>query len=238
LVALMLANNEIGTIQPVRETAEAAHSFGIPVLCDAVAACGQLPLDVSKIGTDYLVVSGHKIHGPKGIGFLYAKSGTPLSPLLDGGGQESGMRAGTENVAFAVGLAKALEGAALPQETDRLRALQTRLFDGLLSIEGTSVNGSMNPAFRLPGNVNISIPDLSAESILLLLDAAGISASAGSACNSESTEPSHVLLAIGRERVAASSSLRFTLSPDQTEEEIDTIIRETARIVRLLRTAQ
>ena len=235
LAAVMLANNEIGTIQPVEEISRRMHKKGIPVLCDAVQALGQIPVDCAALGADMVTFSGHKIHAPKGIGCIYIKEGTDIVPLLDGGGQEYGMRSGTENTAFAVGLAQAVADAAALAGTEKMLCMRERLFDGLLRIPGALANGTREAGERLPGNVNVSFPGLDAESMVLLLDSAGICASAGSACNARDTHPSHVLKAIGRTDAAALSSLRFTLSPELGDTEIDRILAETEAIVCRLR---
>ena len=235
LIAVMHANNEIGTVQPIREIAAAAHERGIPVFCDAVQSIGQIPVDLSDLGVDMLAMSGHKIHTPKGIGLLYVKDGFRPVSLIDGGGQERGRRAGTENVPYIVGLAAAVEDAVRRREIDRVYAMRERLFDGLCALPGVVVNGIRDKEHRLPGNVNVSFTGLDAESMVLLLDTAGISASAGSACNSKNTSPSHVLSAIGRDADAAKASVRFTLSRDNTMEEIETILAKTKEITDTLR---
>ena len=234
LAAVMLANNEIGTIQPIAEIARAVHEHHAVMFCDAVQGMGQIPVDVSDLGVDLLSLSGHKIGAPKGIGLLYVKEGTPLVPLLDGGGQEMHMRAGTENVAAIVGFAKAMEDAACLPSADRIQCLQRRLFDGLSAVERCVINGTTEPHRRLPGNVNVSFPGLDAESLVLHLDRVGICCSAASACTAGVSEPSHVLLAIGRDRETASSSLRFTLGQRNTMDEVEYIIAQVRRIVTQL----
>ena len=234
LAAVMLANNEIGTIQPIAEIARAVHEHHAVMFCDAVQGMGQIPVNVSDLGVDLLSLSGHKIGAPKGIGLLYVKEGTPLVPLLDGGGQEMHMRAGTENVASIVGFAKAMEDAACLSVVDRIRNLQARLVDGLSSVERCVINGTTEPHRRLPGNVNVSFPGLDAESLVLHLDRVGICCSAASACTAGVSEPSHVLLAIGRDRETASSSLRFTLGQRNTIDEVEYIIAQVRRIVTQL----
>ena len=181
-----------------------------------------------------LALSGHKIGAPKGIGLLYVREGTPLMPLLDGGGQEMHLRAGTENTAAIVGLAQAIEDAAQLPAVDHLRHLQKQLFDGLCDIPGCVVNGTCAQEHRLPGNVNVSFPGLDAESLVLHLDRLGICCSAASACTAGVSEPSHVLLAIGRDRAAATASLRFSLGAENTMEEMDAIICGVRRIVTQL----
>ena len=234
LAAVMLANNEIGTVQPIAEIARAVHERHAVMFCDAVQGMGQIPINVSDLGVDLLSLSGHKIGAPKGIGLLYIKEGTALTPLIDGGGQEMHMRAGTENVASIVGFAKAMEDAAVMPDMTRIRQMQKSLFDGLRTIPGCVVNGTCAQEKRLPGNVNISFPGLDAESLVLHLDRVGICCSAASACTAGVSEPSHVLLAIGRDREEASSSLRFTLGQRNTMDEIEYIITQVRRIVTQL----
>ncbi len=234
LVAIMMANNEIGTIEPIREIAEIAHAKGALMFTDAVQAVGNVEVDVKALGVDMLALSGHKIHAPKGVGALYIKKGVRIRNLIDGGGQEKGKRGGTENVPYIVGLGVAIENAVakLP-ELDRVRALRDRLIGGLLTIPYSQLNGSREQ--RLPGNVNISFEFVEGESLLLLLDMNGISASTGSACSSNSLEASHVLLAIGVEIEKAHGSLRFSLSHDNTEEEVDRMIAVVKDSVERLR---
>ncbi|MBR5221918.1 MAG: cysteine desulfurase [Clostridia bacterium] len=234
LAAVMLANNEIGTVQPIAEIARAVHERHAVMFCDAVQGMGQIPVNVSDLGVDLLSLSGHKIGAPKGIGLLYIKEGTALTPLIDGGGQEMHMRAGTENVASIVGFAKAMEDAAVMPDMTRIRQMQKSLFDGLRTIPGCVVNGTCAQEKRLPGNVNVSFPGLDAESLVLHLDRVGICCSAASACTAGVSEPSHVLLAIGRDREEASSSLRFTLGQRNTMDEIEYIITQVRRMVNQL----
>ncbi len=234
-VEVMTANNEIGTIEPIRALADVAHAHGVPFLTDAVQAVGSIPVNVDDLGVDMLALSGHKIHAPKGIGALYIRTGTRCRTFLDGGGQERGRRGGTENVAFAVGLAKALEIAVdrLP-DMQRVARLRDRLRDGILArISHCRVNGSQT--HRLPGNLNMSFEYIEGESMLLLLDRAGICASTGSACSSKSLEPSHVLLAIGLPHEQAHGSLRLTLSHENTDEDVDVILDALPRVVARLR---
>ncbi len=235
LVAIMLANNEIGTIQPIREIAEIAHRHGVICFTDAVQAVGNIPVNVKELGVDMLSFSGHKIHAPKGIGVLYIKTGTRVQTLIHGGGQERGRRGGTENVAFAVALAKALEIAlARMDDNDRVASLRDRLIDGLLTrIPYARLNGDREK--RLCGNLNISFEFVEGESLLMWLDANGICASTGSACNSASLEPSHVLLSIGLPAEKAHGSLRFTLSHENSEEDVDYILATLPGIVQRLR---
>ena len=234
LTAVMLANNEIGTVQPIADIARAVHARHAVMFCDAVQGMGQIPVNVSDLGVDLLSLSGHKIGAPKGIGLLYIKEGTALTPLIDGGGQEMHMRAGTENVASIVGFAKAMEDAAVMPDMTRIRQMQKSLFDGLRTIPGCVVNGTCAQEKRLPGNVNVSFPGLDAESLVLHLDRVGICCSAASACTAGVSEPSHVLLAIGRDREEASSSLRFTLGQRNTMDEIEYIITQVRRMVNQL----
>ena len=234
LAAVMLANNEIGTVQPIADIARAVHERHAVMFCDAVQGMGQIPVNVSDLGVDLLSLSGHKIGAPKGIGLLYIKEGTALTPLIDGGGQEMHMRAGTENVASIVGFAKAMEDAAVMPDMTRIRQMQKSLFDGLRTIPGCVVNGTCAQEKRLPGNVNVSFPGLDAESLVLHLDRVGICCSAASACTAGVSEPSHVLLAIGRDREEASSSLRFTLGQRNTMDEIEYIITQVRRMVNQL----
>ena len=234
LAAVMLANNEIGTVQPIADIARAVHERHAVMFCDAVQGMGQIPVNVSDLGVDLLSLSGHKIGAPKGIGLLYIKEGTALTPLIDGGGQEMHMRAGTENVASIAGFAKAMEDAAVMPDVTRIRQMQKSLFDGLRTIPGCVVNGTCAQEKRLPGNVNVSFPGLDAESLVLHLDRVGICCSAASACTAGVSEPSHVLLAIGRDREEASSSLRFTLGQRNTMDEIEYIITQVRRIVTQL----
>ncbi|MBQ4121592.1 MAG: cysteine desulfurase NifS [Clostridia bacterium] len=235
LIAIMMANNEIGTIQPIAEIAAIGKQHGVTVFTDAVQAVGNTPVNVADLGVDMLAFSGHKIHAPKGIGVLYIRTGTRVRSLIDGGGQERGRRGGTENVAFAVGLAKALEiaTARLP-EMARVKAMRDRLMQGLLDkIPYSRVNGDTEQ--RLAGNLNIGFEFVEGESLLMWLDASGICASTGSACNSASLEPSHVLLSIGVPHERAHGSLRFTLSHENTEEDVDYILATLPGIVQRLR---
>lgn len=234
LAAVMLVNNEIGTIQPIADIAHAVHERKAVLFCDAVQGMGQIPVNIPALGIDMLSLSGHKIGAPKGIGLLYVKEGTPLTPLLDGGGQEMHMRAGTENAAAIVGLAKALEDAAVMPGIDRIRQMRRLLLEGLCEIPGCILNGTVADGKRLPGNVNVSFPGLDAESLVLHLDRAGICCSAASACTAGVSEPSHVLLALGCDRETASSSLRFTLGKNNTIEEMEYIITHVRRIVTQL----
>ena len=242
LVSTMLANNEIGTIQPVGEIArlvkERAKGQGRTIVMhtDAVQAAGYLDLDVGELGVDMLSLSSHKFHGPKGVGVLYIRRGTPFEPQQMGGGQERQMRSGTENVPGVVGMATALRLAS--DEHDQLSSHSRRLRDRIVSelqqkIEGAHLNG--HPTERLANNVNISFESVEGEPVLLGLDFAGISASSGSACSSASLEPSHVLLAIGRSADLAQGSLRITLGAANTEEEVDYLLTTLTGLVERLR---
>lgn len=225
LVSVMLANNEVGTINPIAEIAALTRARGIPLHTDAVQAAGQLPLDVRALGCDLLSLSGHKFYGPKGVGVLYVRAGTPLLPQQHGGAQESRRRAGTENVPGIVGLATALTlaEAERPAVSARLAALRDRLEAGLRArIPELIVNG--HPTERLPGTLHVSIPGVEGETLLLLLDAEGIAASTGSACTSGSAEPSHVLTAMGLPAGLARASLRLTLGRATTAAECERVL--------------
>ena len=234
LVAIMMANNEIGTIEPIAEISEIAHENGALMFTDAVQAVGNIPVDVKELGVDMLSLSGHKIHTPKGIGALYIKKGARIKNLIDGGGQERGKRGGTENVPYICGLGVAVESAvAHLDDMEYVRGLREKLIDGLLEIPYSRLNGDREN--RLPGNANLSFSYIEGESLLLWLDMGGISASTGSACSSNSLEASHVLLAIGVDIEDAHGSLRFSLSKDNTEEEVDEIIKVVKESVERLR---
>ena len=234
LVAVMLANNEIGTIQPVAKCAEIAHKVGALCFTDAVQAVGSIPVNVKELGVDMLAFSGHKFGAPKGIGGLYIRKGVRIANLIDGGGQEKGKRGGTENLPYIVGLAKALELAVERlDDASRIAAMRDRLIDGLLSLPYSNLNGSREN--RLPGNVNVSFEFVEGESLLLWLDLNGVSASTGSACSSNSLEASHVLLATGLPIEKAHGSLRFSLSHANTDEEVDKILEIMPEIVGKLR---
>ncbi|MBO5228176.1 MAG: cysteine desulfurase NifS, partial [Lachnospiraceae bacterium] len=235
LVTVMYANNEIGTIQPIAEIGEVCKEKGVIFHTDAVQAVGHLHIDVKKENIDMLSLSAHKFHGPKGIGALYVRRRIPLINFIEGGAQERGKRAGTENVPAIVGMAKALEEANewLEASTEKVTVLRNRLIDGLNKIPYSILNGSINN--RLPGNVSFCFEGIEGESLLLLLDDKGICASSGSACTSGSLEPSHVLLAIGRSHEIAHGSLRLTLSDENTEEEIDFTIEKVTEVVEYLR---
>jgi cysteine desulfurase len=236
LVSVMMANNEIGTIQPIKELAEVAHKAGALFHTDAVQTVGHIPLNVKELGVDLLSLSGHKFHGPKGVGALYIRKGVILPNLIHGGAQERNKRAGTENVAGIVGMAKALEIAVakLAQTAPQITALRDKLINTVLeTIPFTRLNGDR--VHRLPGNVNISIESIEGEALLLKLDHQGIAASSGSACTSGSLDPSHVLLAIGLPHEIAHGSLRLTLSEHTTEEEVAYVIKTLPGIVEELR---
>ena len=235
LVSVMYANNEIGTIQPVAEIGRICREKGVLFHTDAVQAAGHLPIDVQEQNIDLLSLSAHKFHGPRGAGVLYARTGVRLTPLIEGGAQERGRRAGTENLPAIVGMAAALEEACRDGDARRVRvaALRDRLIRGLARIPHAVLNG--DPVQRLPGNVNFCFEGIEGESLLLLLDDEGICASSGSACTSGSLDPSHVLLAIRRPHEIAHGSLRLTLSEQTTEEEIDYTIDAVTRAVARLR---
>lgn len=236
LVTIMAANNEIGTIQPFGEIGALCRAAGTPFHTDAVQAAGHLPLDVKAHNIDLLSLSAHKFHGPKGVGVLYARRGAvPLANLLEGGGQERGKRPGTENVPGVMGLAAALREACedMDRHNKKVTALRDRLIDGLSRIPLARLNGDREK--RLPGNVNFSFPGIEGESLLLLLDHAGIAASSGSACTSGSLDPSHVLLSIGLPHEIAHGSLRLSLSAYNTEAEISHILETVPPLVARLR---
>ncbi len=235
LVTIMYANNEIGTIQPIKEIGELCRKHKIWFHTDAVQAFGHVPINVEEQNIDMLSISGHKIHAQKGVGLLYVKKGVVLPNLIDGGAQERGKRAGTENIAGIVGLAKAMEIASqnIEQRCERTKVLRDKLIDNILKIERTRLNGDREQ--RLPGNVNISIEGIEGESLLLSLDMYGICASSGSACTSGSLDPSHVLLAIGLCHEVAHGSLRISLSDENTMEDVDKIIEVLPGIVERLR---
>ena len=235
LVTIMTANNEIGTIQPIGEIGEICKRHGVIFHTDAVQAVGHLPIDVKEMQIDMLSASAHKFHGPKGVGFLYARKGIALTNLIEGGAQEKGKRAGTENVPGIMSMAAALKEAAdhMGENAAHQTALRDRLIRGLLEIPHSALNGDAHR--RLPGNANFCFEGIEGESLLLLLDDKGISASSGSACTSGSLDPSHVLLAIGRVHDVAHGSLRLSLGEDITEEEVDYIIKSVKEVVEYLR---
>lgn len=235
LVTVMYANNEVGTIQPVREIGEVCRRAGVPFHTDAVQAVGHIPVDVKADNIDMLSLSAHKFHGPKGVGALYCKRGLPLNSFIEGGAQERNRRAGTENVAGIVSMAAALKEACanMRKDNEKLLKLRDRLIDGLLTIPYSKLNGDRKN--RLPGNVNICFEGTEGESLLLNLDNTGICASSVSACTTASLEPSHVLLALGLPHEIAHGSLRLTLSADNTDEDIDYILKEVPEAVKKVR---
>lgn len=235
LVTIMTANNEIGTVMPIKEIAAVCRERGVLFHTDAVQAVGHIPINVRDIGCDMLSLSAHKFHGPKGVGALYVRKGLMPSCIIEGGAQERGRRAGTENIAGICSMAAALKEAAagISENTPKLTAMRDRLIGGLSEIPHSILNGAKTN--RLPGNVNMCFEGIEGESLLLLLDAKGICASSGSACTSGSLDPSHVLLAIGRPHEVAHGSLRLTLSEENTPEEIEFIIKSTKEVVEYLR---
>ena len=236
LISIMFANNEIGTIQPIKEIGEIAHKYNVIFHTDAVQAYGHIPIDVEDMNIDMLSASGHKLNGPKGIGFLYIKKGLKLKSFVHGGAQERRRRAGTENVTGIVGFGKAVEIAMnnMQERIDKEIALRDRLIEKVLKrVPYTRLNGDRIK--RLPNNVNFSFQFIEGESLLIMLDMKGICASSGSACTSGSLDPSHVLLAIGLPHEIAHGSLRLTLSEENTEEEIDYVVDAIAEIVERLR---
>lgn len=235
LVTVMYANNEIGSIMPISDIGEVCRRHNVPFHTDAVQAAGHLHIDVNEQNIDMLSLSAHKFHGPKGIGALYCRKGIRLTNLIEGGAQEGGKRAGTENVAAIMGMAAALKDACLKidENNKKISALRDRLANGLSEISHSALNGDKQN--RLAGNVNFCFEGIEGESLLLLLDEKGICASSGSACTSGSLDPSHVLLAIGRPHEVAHGSLRLSLCEYNTEEEIDYIIESVKEVVTLLR---
>lgn len=236
LVSIMFANNEIGTIQPIKEIGEICREKKVLFHTDAVQAVGNVPIDVKEMNIDLLSLAGHKVYGPKGIGALYIRKGVRIDNLIHGGAQERNRRAGTENIASIVGIGKAMEIAenTLNEHTEKLTKLRDRLINGLLKIPYTTLNGPKGDK-RLPGNVNVRFQFIEGESILLSLDFKGVCASSGSACTSGSLDPSHVLLAIGVPHELAHGSLRLTLGEDSTEEDVDYVIEVLPPIIQRLR---
>lgn len=234
-VSVMYANNEIGTIQPIREIGAVCREMGVLFHTDAVQVVGHLPIDVKADNVDLLSLSAHKFGGPKGVGALYAKRGVPLYTLVNGGAQEKGKRAGTENIASIMGMVAALKEslAHLDEHTAAVEKMRDRLIEGLAKIPHSELNGDRE--HRLPGNVSFCFEGIEGEALLLLLDMHGIAASSGSACTSGSLDPSHVLLAIGRPHEIAHGSLRLSLSHENTEEEIDAILAAVPEVVNTLR---
>ena len=235
LVSIMYANNEIGTIEPITEIGEICERKGVIFHTDAVQAVGHVDIDVKKQKIDMLSLSAHKFHGPKGVGVLYANKKVPLTNIIEGGAQERGRRAGTENIPAIVGMAAALKEAVANMDENmvKIAAMRDRLIEGLSTIEHSRLNGDAKK--RLPGNVNFCFEGIEGESLLLLLDEKGIEASSGSACTSGSLDPSHVLLAIGLPHEVAHGSLRLTLCEENTPEQIEYIIKEVPGIVSYLR---
>ena len=235
LVTIMFANNEIGTIQPIRAIGRICRSRGVLFHTDAVQAVGHIPVSVEEDQIDLLSASAHKFHGPKGVGFLYARKGVRLTNLIEGGAQENGKRAGTENVPGIAAMAAALKEAAEHMEKNaaQLTEKRNRLIRGLSLIPHSALNGDAEN--RLPGNVNFCFEGIEGESLLLLLDDRGIEASSGSACTSGSLDPSHVLLAIGRVHDVAHGSLRLSIGEELTDEDVDYIIRSVSEVVDYLR---
>ena len=235
LVSLMTANNEVGTLMPVAETAAICRERGVLFHTDAVQAVGHIPINVHELGVDMLSLSGHKIHAPKGIGILYVRSGVELPNFIDGGGQERGRRGGTENVHAIIGLGQALTEAVadITARNARIAALRDRLAEGLLAIPRTHLNG--HPTERLAGNLSLSLEGIEGESLLLMLDMRGICASSGSACSAGSTEPSHVLTAMGLTEQLAKGSLRLSLGDDTTDEDVDYMLDVIPECVSRLR---
>lgn len=236
LVSVMFANNEVGTIMPIPEIAAVCHEKGVLFHTDAVQAAGHIPIDVKAMGIDMLSISGHKFHGPKGVGVLYERKGIRLPSYIIGGEQEKGRRAGTENVAGIVGLGEALELAVtnMSETSARMTRMRDRLIEGIeATIPEVKLNGHRTK--RLPNNVNFSIKYIEGESILLMLDMAGIAASSGSACTSGSLDPSHVLLALGLTHEVAHGSVRMTLGDDTTDEDIDYVLETLPNVAHRLR---
>ena len=235
LVTIMFANNEIGTIQPIKEIGEMCRSKGIPFHTDAVQAMGHIPVNVKEMNIDLLSMSGHKFHAPKGVGVLYAKRGLPLFNIIEGGAQERGKRAGTENIPGIVALAAALKESVehMEENTAKIIPMRDKLFAELSKIPHSKINGSLE--HHVPGTVNMCFEGIEGESLLLLLDSKGICASSGSACTSGSLDPSHVLLSIGLPHEVAHGSLRLSIGEYNTMEEIDHIIESVPPVVEYLR---
>lgn len=235
LVTVMFANNEVGTIQPIAEIGAVCRKKGVIFHTDAVQAVGHIPVDVKAQNIDMLSISAHKFHGPKGVGALYCRRGLPLQTFIEGGAQERGKRAGTENIGGIVSMSVALKEACdnMAANAEKEKALRDRLIDGLLKIPHSKLNGDRER--RLPNNVNMCFEGIEGEGLLLMLDAKGICASSGSACTSGSLDPSHVLLALGLPHEVAHGSLRLSLSEYNTDEDVDAILREVPRVVEYLR---
>ncbi len=235
LVTVMYANNEVGTIQPIKEIGEVCKKHGVVFHTDAVQAAGHIPVDVKADNIDMLSLSAHKFHGPKGVGALYCKRGIPLNTFIEGGAQERGRRAGTENIAGIVAMAQALKDACdnMAANAEKERKLRDKLIEGLLKIPHSKLNGDRKK--RLPNNVNICFEGIEGEGLLLHLDARGICASSGSACTSGSLDPSHVLLALGLPHEVAHGSLRLSLSEYNDEEDVKAILKAVPEVVEYLR---
>lgn len=235
LISVMYANNEIGTIQPIREIADICRRRGVLFHCDAVQAVGHVPIDVKNLGVDLMSISAHKFHGPKGIGALYMKNGVTFSGIMDGGGQEKGMRSGTEAVALAAGMAAALEEACggMEENCRRMKRLQGRITEELLRIDGAHVNGGLEK--RLAGNINMRFDGVDGEALVLGLDLKGIAASSGSACTAGSLEPSHVMTALGLGSDCANGSLRLSIGEDTTDDDADYLVSVLTELVAHLR---
>ncbi|MBR0059858.1 MAG: IscS subfamily cysteine desulfurase [Selenomonadaceae bacterium] len=235
LVTVMFANNEIGTVQPIADIGKICRDKKVIFHTDAVQAAGHLPIDVAAQNIDMLSISAHKFHGPKGIGLLFARKGVPLVNLIEGGAQEKGKRAGTENLPAILGMATALQDACdnLETNTQKILALREKLIDGLAQIPHSTLNGDRKN--RLPGNVNFCFEGVEGEALLLLLDDKGICASSGSACTSGSLDPSHVLLAIGRPHEIAHGSLRLSIDEMTSEDDINYIVQSVGEVVEYLR---
>lgn len=235
LVSIMHANNEIGTIQPIKEIGSITRKRNVLLHTDAVQTFGKIPTDVKEMNIDLLSLSGHKLYGPKGVGALYIRRGVRIQPLIYGGGHERNLRSGTENVPGIVGLGKATELALkdMKKEAERQTKLRDRMVKSILTLEDSWLNG--HPTKRLPNNINVSFKYIEGESIILMLDEKGISASTGSACSSKSLQPSHVLTALGLKPEEAHGSLRLTLGKDNTEQEIDYALKELPEVVQRLR---
>ncbi len=235
LVTVMYANNEIGSVLPIAEIGAICKAAGVPFHTDAVQAVGHIQINVKEQNIDMLSLSGHKFHGPKGVGALYVRRGFPLVNVIEGGAQERGKRAGTENIAGICGMAAAMKDACghIDENMPKVAAMRDRVIEGLSQIPHCALNG--DPVNRLPGNISFCFEGIEGESLLLMLDAMGISASSGSACTSGSLDPSHVLLAIGRIHDVAHGSLRLSLSEYNTEEEVDHILASVPKVVQHLR---
>jgi cysteine sulfinate desulfinase/cysteine desulfurase-like protein len=236
LVSIMMANNEVGTIQPIQELCSVSHERGVLFHTDAVQAAGKIPINVRELDVDLLTLSGHKFHGPKGVGVLYVKKGVELAPLIHGGKQEAGLRAGTENVPAIIGMGKAAELALdAVGDTGQMARLRDRLEHGVRRlVPGSVVNG--HPTLRLPNTSNLTLPELRGESLVVALDQHGIALSSGSACKSGSPEPTHVLIAMGKSPEDVHCSVRFSLSRETTEEDIDETVAALEKVLEELET--